>query len=70
MRNTKRKPSEVVAEAIREIAAEQDENRALLLEIKGLLVTLSDDLSSHRQHTINAVDDLGRRVRQVEARLR
>lgn len=66
----KRKPSQVVAEAIRELAAEQDSNRVLLLEIKDVLVTLVDGLSEHRQHTMQAVSDLGKRVQQLETRLR
>lgn len=66
----KRKPAAVVAEAVRALAAEQDEHRALLLEIKDVLVTLADGLAEHRQHTIQAMDDLGRRVRKLETRVR
>ena len=64
----KRRPSRVVAEAIRELAAAQDANHQLLLEIKDVLVTIADGLSEHRAHTLQAVDDLGRRVRMLETR--
>jgi hypothetical protein len=64
-----RKASRVVAEAIRELAAEQDANRVLLLEIKDVLVTLVDGLSEHRAHTLTSVNDLGARVKMLESRL-
>ena len=63
-----RKPSQVVAEAIRELSHELDEQRQLLTDIKGILVHLSDGLSEHRQHTMQAVNELGKRVLQLEAR--
>lgn len=66
----KRTPSRVAAQAITALAQELDEQRELLEEIKGLLVEQNRQLTEHRQHTLQAVDDLGARVRQVETRLR
>jgi hypothetical protein len=68
--SAKRKPSNVAAEAIRELSSELDGQRVLLEDIKNLLITLTDGLSEHRSHTLQAVDDLGKRVMQIETRLR
>lgn len=69
----KRTPSKVAAEAIRELAREQDEQRQilesqqnLLREIKGLLVQLSREQGDHRQHAIQSISDLGERVLRLE----
>ncbi len=68
MNVNKPKPSAVVAEAIRELSHELDEQRVLLESIKDILVTLSDGLNEHRSHTIQQVSDLGERVQVLEVR--
>ena len=66
MSERKRKPSKVAAEAIREMSSELDEQRALLEQIKGLIIDLSAALKDHRVHVTQAISDLGARVKELE----
>jgi hypothetical protein len=68
--------NEIIAEAIRELADGQDEIRStqdrqeqLLTDIKSILITVADGLGQHRQHTLQAVDDLGSDMRNVRSRV-
>lgn len=69
MPQPKRKPSAVVAEAIRELSHELDGQRVLLEDIKALLVQMNSDLGDHRRKSNQDVADLGERVQRLEQRL-
>jgi hypothetical protein len=57
------------AEALREVAAELDEQRQLLEDIKGILVTTVDGHNEHRAHVRDSLDRVGGRVLNVERRV-
>lgn len=66
----------IIAEALRELAAGQDEQTELLhqvlegqKQIRQAIVTLADGLAQHQHATRDAVDRLGTRVLSAEHRL-
>lgn len=71
-----RKPSAVIAEAVRALAAEQDEQRAQLEgistkldEILKVLRTTVDGHNEHRSHVVDQFNRLGARVLRTEQRI-
>jgi len=58
--------NEAIAEALIELADEADSHRALLHEIKRLLIDQGASLSTLRTDTLDQVDRLGTRVLKLE----
>jgi hypothetical protein len=59
----------IIAEALREIAEEQDEHHTLLMDIKRIVQTLADEQSEQRVHVQDGVSRLGTRVLKTEQRV-
>ncbi len=59
-----------IAESLTELAAELDEQRTLLQQILQVCTTTADGLNEHRAHTLQQVDDMGKKQRDHDRRLR
>jgi len=62
--------NEAIAEALSEVAAELDEQRRLLNQILQVCRDTADGLNEHRSHTLGQVDDMGKKQRDQDRRLR
>lgn len=56
-------------EALKELAAEADEQHKLLKEIKGMLMKVLDNHNEEKAKTMDAFDRLGTRVLRTENRV-
>lgn len=58
-----------IAEALSELATEQDDQHKLLMEIKGLLLKVLDEHNVQVDHTRDGFDRIGTRMLRVENRV-
>ncbi len=58
-----------IAESLTELAAELDEQRTMLQQIKDLCITLSDGQNELRSHALDTADRQGTRLLNSERRL-
>ena len=60
---------DAIAEALREVAGELDDQRVLLVEILKECRKMSDNLGAHEHKTLDGIDRLGTRTLRLETRV-